>query len=64
MTIAGWVMFLFSWTLIISLSAFCMARVLKLQDTQVEHIRPIHEIDTGDLTDEVKKHREGKGRPE
>ncbi|MDH5478996.1 MAG: hypothetical protein OEY50_11745 [Nitrospinota bacterium] len=48
MTVAGWVMFIFSWTLIISLSAFCMSRVLMLQDAQAEHIKPIHEIDTGD----------------
>ena len=46
---AGWIMFLFSWALIIGLSGFCMNRVLRLQQTQAEHIRPIHEIDTGDL---------------
>jgi len=58
MTAAGWMMFLLSWTLILSLSGFCMSRVLRLQDSQAAHIRPIHEIDTGDLTEEVSKHRE------
>ncbi|MDH5639468.1 MAG: hypothetical protein OEZ04_13360 [Nitrospinota bacterium] len=62
MTTAGWVMFLFSWTLIISLSSFCMTRVLGLKNSQAEHIKPIHEIDTGDLTEEASKHREGEGK--
>jgi hypothetical protein len=49
MTIAGWMIFLFSWTLIIGLSAYCMYKVLRLKETEAEHIHPMHEIDTGDL---------------
>lgn len=54
MTTGGWVMITLSWSLIIALSAFCMKRVIGLRNSQAEHIKPIYEIDTGDLDDSEK----------
>ncbi len=55
MTTGGWIMIALSWSFIISLSAFCMKRVIGLRNSQADHIKPIHEIDTGDLDDSEKK---------
>ncbi len=54
MSAGGWFMMTVSWLFIIGLSAFCMRRVLKLRDTEAKHIKPIYEIDTGDLNDSDK----------
>jgi len=44
-----------SWSFIIGLSVFCMKRVIGLKNSQADHIKPIHEIDTGDLDDSEKE---------
>lgn len=49
MSAGGWIMMLVSWAFIISLGVFCMRRVLTLREEQAEHIKPIYEIDTGDV---------------
>jgi hypothetical protein len=54
MAVGGWVMMIFSWIFIIGLSVFCMRIVLQLQSSKAEHIKPIYEIDTGDLDDDDK----------
>ncbi|VAX24745.1 hypothetical protein MNBD_NITROSPINAE04-1826 [hydrothermal vent metagenome] len=54
MSAGGWFMITVSWAFIIGLSVFCMRRVLKLRDTEAEHIKPIYEIDTGDLNNSDK----------
>lgn len=54
MTIGGWVMLISSWSFIIWLTVFCMKRVIGLKNSQAEHIKPISEIDTGDLDDSGK----------
>ena len=55
MTNGGIFMFAASWTLIIGISYFCMSRVIKLQDSQAEHIKPIIGMDTGDLSEELQE---------
>ena len=49
MTAGGWFMMISSWALIIGLTFFCMRKVLKLRDEEAERIKPIYEIDTGDV---------------
>lgn len=51
MTVGGWIMMTVSWIFIIGLSTFCMRKVFKLRNSQADHIKPIYEIDTGDLDD-------------
>ncbi|VAX20503.1 hypothetical protein MNBD_NITROSPINAE04-472 [hydrothermal vent metagenome] len=55
MTAGGWVMITLSWSFIIGLSAFCMKRIIGLKNSQADHIKPIYEIDTGDLDGSEKK---------
>ncbi len=54
MTIGGIITMAVSWTFILCLSIYCMRKVLKLRDTEAEHIKTIYEIDTGDLDDSKK----------
>ncbi len=49
MTTGGWIMLTVSWTIIIALSAFCLGGVLRLEDSQADHIKGINKIDTGDM---------------
>lgn len=49
MTIGGWITLVFSWTFIIGLTVYCVRKVLILRQSEAEHIKPIYEIDTGDL---------------
>ncbi len=51
MSAGGWFMMILSWGFIIGLSAFCMKRFLQLRNSQAKHIKPILDIDTGDLDD-------------
>ena len=48
MTAGGWAMFLGSWAFIIGLTAFCMNRVLRLRQRDMERIHPLLDIDTQD----------------
>ncbi|VAX26235.1 hypothetical protein MNBD_NITROSPINAE02-837 [hydrothermal vent metagenome] len=54
MTIGGIIIMAASWTFIIGLSIYCMRKVIKLRDTEAEHIKTIFEIDTGDSNDSKK----------
>jgi len=49
MSVGGWLMMVFSWTLILGLSGFCMKKVIQLKSAKAKHIKPILEIDTGDF---------------
>lgn len=49
MTTGGWVMLTLSWIFIIGLTTFCMQKVIRLRNSEAKHIKPITEIDTGDL---------------
>ena len=49
MSVGGWVMMTLSWSLILTMTVFSMSRVLRLKDDQARGVKPIEEIDTGDL---------------
>lgn len=55
MTVGAWLMLIVNWTFIIGLTVFCLRKVLKLRAAQARHIKPIFEIDTTDLGEEVRK---------
>ncbi len=58
MTAGGWVMLIIIWGFIISLTVFCMRTVLRLRDVEMDHIKPMLEIDTGDLDEQDKEKEE------
>ncbi len=49
MTAGGYIMMIGSWVFIIALAWFCMRKVLTLRKADAENIKPIYEIDTGDV---------------
>lgn len=51
MTTAGWMIMIASVTGVLSLTAFCMWRVLTLKPAEVAELNAPLEIDTGDITD-------------
>ena len=55
MTPGGWITLAVSWTFIIALAVFCMRKVLSLRQTEADHIKPIYEIDTGDVEEDSGK---------
>lgn len=55
MTPGGWITLIASWTFIIVLAVFCMRKVLSLRQREAEHIKPIYEIDTGDVEEDPGK---------